>query len=148
MPPKRKVEGISDGAKNRADLTAETEEVDGYYDEGTGLVFEDPFGDEFEEEDIIENVDDENEEGDSEMVLDEDGNVVPGESKAPETNKQVWRPGVDNLEEGETLEYDPSTYVMYHSLKFEWPCLSFDILKDTLGDGRQRVCALVDIYYS
>jgi ribosome assembly protein RRB1 len=51
---------------------------------------------------------------------------------------QVWRPNVDKLEEGEALEYDPSAYVMYHSFRTEWPCLSFDFLKDTLGDNRQR----------
>ena len=36
------------------------------------------------------------------------------------------------------LEYDPTAYIMYHSLKTEWPCLSFDIIKDNLGDNRQR----------
>lgn len=53
--------------------------------------------------------------------------------------RRVWRAGVDTLEEGETLDYDPSAYVTYHSLKTEWPCLSFDILRDNLGEGRIRV---------
>ncbi len=54
-------------------------------------------------------------------------------------SKQVWRPGIDRIEEGEALEYDPSAYVMYHAFKLEWPSLSFDIIRDSLGDGRQRV---------
>jgi hypothetical protein len=52
---------------------------------------------------------------------------------------RVWRPGVDALEEGEALDYDPSAYVTFHSLKTEWPCLSFDIIRDNLGEGRTRV---------
>lgn len=101
---------------------------------GEELMFEDPFGDDFEEEeyedDVGENdeMDDDNEDVDM-AIDDEDGN-------AP---KQIWRPGIDKLEEGETLEYDPSAYVMYHALRAEWPCLSFDFLRDPLGEGRQRV---------
>ena len=37
------------------------------------------------------------------------------------------------------LEYDPSAYVMYHSVQMEWPCLSFDFIRDEYGDNRQRV---------
>ena len=43
------------------------------------------------------------------------------------------------------LEYDPSAYVMYHCLAPEWPCLSFDILGDTLGGGRTR-CVYILVY--
>ena len=64
-------------------------------------------------------------------VIDEDNDLNP--------KSQIWRPGVDKLEEGESLEYDPSAYIMYHALRSEWPCLSFDFIKDDLGDGRQRV---------
>jgi ribosome assembly protein RRB1 len=57
-----------------------------------------------------------------------------------ETEKpQVWRPGIDQLAEGEELEYDPRAYILYHSLTGEWPCLTFDFLKDNLGDGRTTV---------
>lgn len=112
------------------------------------LVFEDPFGDEFEEEVIEENNDmDEEDEEAEEARLNEEALKIQQEEDARDeaaaaaknAPKQVWRPGVDKLEEGETLEYDPSAYVMYHSLRTEWPCLSFDILKDNLGDNRMRV---------
>lgn len=106
------------------------------------LVFEDPFGDEFEEEDIAED-DEQDEDGDGDGNGDGNDEIMDtgGDDNGPDSegHKQVWRPGIDRLEEGETLEYDPSAYVMYHSLRTEWPCLSFDFLKDNLGEGRQRV---------
>lgn len=122
-------------------------------DEKEYLVFEDPFGDEFEEEQVDEELDndldneEEDDEEDEEVGMSEEVGkkimqqknkslIEDNEQHAP---KQVWRPGVDQIAEGEALEYDPSAYVMYHSLQTEWPCLSFDILKDNLGESRQRV---------
>ena len=35
------------------------------------------------------------------------------------------------------LEYDPTAYDCLHALAFEWPCLSFDVLRDALGEGRK-----------
>lgn len=52
---------------------------------------------------------------------------------------RVFRPGIDTLDEGEVLEHDPSAYLMYHQLRTEWPCLSFDIVPDSLGLQRSRV---------
>ncbi len=103
------------------------------------LVFEDPFGDEFDEEDAVN--DEYNEDNDDENEKEDINNMQPYMDNEDD-RKQVWRPGVDALEDGETLEYDPSAYVTYHSLRTEWPCLSFDILKDNLGDGRHRVTIL------
>ncbi len=118
------------------------------------LVFEDPFGDQFEVEDIEEarDVDDEEDEEDEERMNEEElkqqqedyENGGPKDAGPP---KQVWRPGVDQIEEGEALEYDPSAYVMYHSMRTEWPCLSFDLMKDNLGDNRQRVSQLLSSSY-
>ena len=136
----------SDGKPTKGEL--ESAEVGESY-----LEFEDPFGDEFEEEQLDEedehHFDDEDGDDDEEndnknmdgksedrKVLKSVKSAVDDEDHAP---KQVWRPGIDQIAEGEALEYDPSAYVMYHSLQTEWPCLSFDILKDDLGESRQRV---------
>ena len=58
------------------------------------------------------------------------------ESQKPETD--VFIPGRHTLEEGEILEPDDSVYEMRHSMQAKWPSLSFDILRDNLGDQRQR----------
>ncbi|KAL6553670.1 hemolysin III domain membrane protein [Orobanche gracilis] len=46
---------------------------------------------------------------------------------------KVWQPGVDKLEEDEELQCDPSAYNSLHAFHIGWPCLSFDIVRDTLG---------------
>mmetsp|Transcript_14499 Transcript_14499/g.36672 ORF Transcript_14499/g.36672 Transcript_14499/m.36672 type:complete len:448 (-) Transcript_14499:31-1374(-) len=53
----------------------------------------------------------------------------------PTDKPQVWQPG-DPIEEGEELEYDRASYQCFHQLALEWPCLSFDILRDNMGAPR------------
>ncbi|CAG9863015.1 unnamed protein product [Phyllotreta striolata] len=55
-----------------------------------------------------------------------------GKSDAP---KEVYLPA-KQLEEGEELVCDKSVYVMYHQATTSSPCLSFDVIKDNLGDNR------------
>ena len=117
----------NEGASAEPNIEEEEEEL-----------FEDPFGDEFEEEEIEVGDRDSEDEDDDEGAMDEDGAGNDDDDDALKAPKQVWRPGIDQLPEGEELEYDPSAYIMYHSLRTEWPCLSFDILRDNLGDVRQR----------
>lgn len=45
--------------------------------------------------------------------------------------------GRTKLEPGQVLAPDPSTYEMLHNLSTPWPCLSFDIVRDSLGDNRK-----------
>ncbi len=113
-------------------------------DEDEELEFEDPYEDEYAEEDIEEGDDDddddmaggggqqpssagsavaaaaadgrrlsnvaEQEEGDD----DEDGDDETGAGAG--AGREVWRPGVDGLAEGEQLDFDPAAYVMYHAI--------------------------------
>src|SRR6478752_6938310 len=54
-----------------------------------------------------------------------------------DVDKQTFIPGRTKLAPGETLSPDPSTYDMLHTLSTPWPCLSFDIVRDSLGDNRK-----------
>ncbi|KAI4344503.1 hypothetical protein L6164_011722 [Bauhinia variegata] len=54
-------------------------------------------------------------------------------SSVPSLPVKVWQPGVDKLEEGEELQCDPSAYNSLHAFHIGWPCLSFDIVRDSLG---------------
>lgn len=57
---------------------------------------------------------------------------------APSASNQikVWRPGIDPIAEGEELDYDPTAYDCLHKFTLEWPCLSFDLIRDDLGAPR------------
>ena len=54
----------------------------------------------------------------------------------PETDAFI--PGRHVLEKDEILQPDDSVYEMRHSMQVKWPSLSFDVLRDNLGDQRQR----------
>ncbi|KAF4507299.1 hypothetical protein G6O67_005955 [Ophiocordyceps sinensis] len=90
--------------------------------------FEDEFEDEFESDDEILEAgvdgrpDAEREAEEKAAAMDVDqGTFIVGRSK---------------LEPGQTLAPDVSTYEMLHNLSTPWPCLSFDIVRDQLGDAR------------
>ncbi|CAL1399113.1 unnamed protein product [Linum trigynum] len=57
----------------------------------------------------------------------------PSSSTMPSKPMTVWQPGVDKLEEGEELECDPSAYNSLHAFHVGWPCLSLDVVHDSLG---------------
>jgi ribosome assembly protein RRB1 len=46
---------------------------------------------------------------------------------------------IDAISKGDALEADDSVYIIRHALKIGWSSLSFDILRDNLGDERQRL---------
>ncbi|RMD43822.1 hypothetical protein DV735_g1326, partial [Chaetothyriales sp. CBS 134920] len=54
-----------------------------------------------------------------------------------DSNNQIFIPGRSVLQPGQTLSPDPSTYEMLHVMSTTWPCLSFDIVRDNLGQDRK-----------
>src|ERR1700753_2532148 len=60
------------------------------------------------------------------------------ESEEQEAPPQVFIPGTHTLGPDEILEPDDSVYLMRHSMGVDWSCLSFDVLRDSLGEERQR----------
>ncbi len=54
-----------------------------------------------------------------------------------DVDQQTFIPGRNKLEKGQTLSPDASAYDMLHTLSTTWPCLSFDIIRDSLGDNRK-----------
>ncbi|KAF2762833.1 glutamate-rich WD repeat-containing protein-like protein 1 [Pseudovirgaria hyperparasitica] len=90
--------------------------------------FEDEYEDEFESEDEIL-------EAGVDGRPDEEREAEERED-AMEVDQGTFIPGRSLLSVGETLAPDPSTYDMFHSLESPWPCLSCDIIKDSLGDNR------------
>ncbi|KAF7732578.1 ribosome biosynthesis protein rrb1 [Apophysomyces ossiformis] len=95
--------------------------------------FEDAWEDEIEEESADEQAMEE------EQAEDADGMDVDekDEAEEEESDLKLYLPG-QPLEEGEVLEADQSTYVMLHNLDVRLPFLSFDVLKDGLGDERRN----------
>jgi ribosome assembly protein RRB1 len=77
------------------------------------------------------------------MDVDEALPAIDEESPEESTSVKVFIPGTHVLGKDEVLEADDSVYIMRHSMNVKWPCLSFDILKDNLGEQRQRYPATV-----
>ncbi|PPQ67120.1 hypothetical protein CVT25_005721 [Psilocybe cyanescens] len=98
--------------------------------------FEDAWEDDIESDEEVVNG---NEEGNEDDGMDVD-EVLPAIEESDELPQapQVFIPGRDTLGKDEILEPDDSVYIMRHSMSVNWPCLSFDVLKDNLGDERKR----------
>lgn len=91
--------------------------------------FEDAWEDDIEEEEVIM-ANSSDDDDDNHQIMDQD--MEPESSK-----KRVYLPG-EKLNEGEVLDYDRRAYRMYHKMGSEWPCLSFDVVHDALGDNRSQ----------
>jgi len=95
------------------------------------LRFEDPYADEIEEDDVVDDNEDDDDDDDKfeeDEAMADNGDVI-----------QSWNPLTgEALAPGQELEMDPSAYKMHHGLTPEWPSLSFDFLRDDLGESRTR----------
>lgn len=100
--------------------------------------FEDPYGDDFESDGEIIEVDSANED-----EIDEDGNVKD-DMEQDEPEPTIYLPHKSKpLGPDEVLEADPTVYEMLHNVNLPWPCLTVDVLPDNLGDERRTYPASV-----
>ncbi|KAK5635958.1 hypothetical protein RRF57_011670 [Xylaria bambusicola] len=96
--------------------------------------FEDEFEDEFESEDEIF------EAGvDGRPDAEREAEERAAAAMAVDDTNGTFIVGRNKLEAGQHLAPDLGTYEMLHSLSTPWPCLSFDIVRDRLGDKREKV---------
>ena len=90
-----------------------------------------------EEEEAVHFEDAYEDEIDSEEDIVKEGEPAEGEARGT-VQSRVWDAQRDGLQEGEELDFDESTYICYHAMRTTWPCLSFDVVRDSLGMNRKR----------
>ena len=71
------------------------------------------------------------------------GYVLIQGADAMDVDQSTFIPGRHKLSAGETLAPDFSAYEMLHTLEAPWPCLSCDIIPDSLGNDRKNYPATV-----
>ncbi|PBK76699.1 WD40 repeat-like protein [Armillaria solidipes] len=97
--------------------------------------FEDAWEDEIESDEEV--VDEQQNDGENAMEIDDEVTPAVEDSEEQSPPDRVFIPGYHTLGEDEILEADDSVYLMRHSMGVDYPSLSFDILRDSLGDERQ-----------
>ncbi|GMM38201.1 ribosome biosynthesis protein [Saccharomycopsis crataegensis] len=107
--------------------------------------FEDPYGDEFESDGEIIEINSDTEEGgdgskaagDIEKDDQMEGTLEESTLYLPHRSRPL---GAD-----EVLEADPSVYEMLHNVNLPWSCLTVDVMPDALGDERRGFPAAMSV---
>lgn len=99
--------------------------------------FEDPYGDDFESDgEIIELDDDDDEEMDADAANKKIEAIEEQELREPESS--IYLPHKSKpLGPDEVMEADPTVYDMLHNVNLPWPCLTVDVVPDALGNERR-----------
>lgn len=123
--------------------------VKGSVDGDEQIMDDGQFSDTFESDEEIVELDDED---DEDMELDDEGQLLEvSEEKAAELlrkdqeasnvgkdGKELYLPNISRpLGPDEVLEADPTVYEMLHNVNLPWPCMTLDIIPDTLGSERR-----------
>ena len=73
-----------------------------------------------------------------ELIVEENETVEEGKQDITEHETvKAWNPFTTSSR-SVSLEMDETAYKMHHALTVEWPSLSFDFVRDSLGEGRTR----------
>ncbi|KAI5962258.1 rrb1 [Candida pseudojiufengensis] len=114
--------------------------------------FEDPYGDDFESDEEIIELDNQNDDGiDEDDEMDEEAAnkkiheiELKEQQEQQEIESSIYLPHKSKpLGPDEVLEADPSVYEMLHNVNLPWPCLTVDIIPDNLGSERRSYPASV-----
>ncbi|KAK8065736.1 ribosome biogenesis protein [Apiospora hydei] len=125
---KRSADAETGGAPLKGGDRPEPMDIDDNKDMGE---FEDEFEDEFESEDEIL-------EAGVDGRPDAEREAEEAAAGGMEVDNGTFIVGRNKLEEGQHLAPDLGTYELLHNLSTPWPCLSFDIVRDGLGDKREK----------
>ncbi|CAR25813.1 hypothetical protein ZYGR_0A03840 [Zygosaccharomyces rouxii] len=107
----------------------------------------DQYSDDFESEDDIVELDgnddvEEVEEGDDKDYIErkqkEAQEAIQRDQEESAEGKEIYLPHMSRpLGPDEVLEADPSVYEMLHNVNMPWPCMTLDVIPDTLGSERR-----------
>lgn len=141
------LENVSSAAKTQEGALPPVVDHAGAIDDEMGE-FEDPYGDDFESDGEIIEVDgdqsDEEVEGEVGKTGQAAAAAAAAEEEAAEPVEELYLPHRSRpLGPDEVLEADPSVYEMLHNVTTPWPCLTVDVLPDKLGLDRKTFPHLV-----
>lgn len=106
--------------------------------------FEDQYSDEFESEGEIIEVDDNEDDNDDEkgfidMKQQAAQDLIEKDQENEQKGQEIYLPHMSRpLGPDEVLEADPTVYEMLHNVNVPWPCLTLDVIPDTLGSERRN----------